>query len=644
MAAMSAVRYWCVLFSVVLAAFSLSIDAAQAKKKKDKNPNSKYPQGVIVQADEVFSITVQVASGKKKNKSYTVYCKDDAGGMVANRGGNLIFSTFPKLIKFYKKKGSKGRPKVELYNKLKKASGPGCKKPDFLSLERYTGPFGPEQARILWDRFAFGGSPQDIAQSVQAGLDGTINRLMTVISEPQLDIDEAELRCDGLLADHENNRNCDPEDFNDVYFPGVRYALVHRFRHTANPYFHKLWMFLHDERITASSSAVGGCDAHALIPYVEYLKRAAFSGDYAQAIMDATNDHVFHLAYLDGDSNWGGLGNTPNENMAREILELVTIGPLNLDGQPNYGDYDIAQVALALTGHTIESYYLNEQWVCLSGFSEGLHAQGPKVVFSGTPQQSIVYNKFDLVNALKQHPRLAEHLAEDIWKEFIGPFHTPSAIRELAAIIRNAGYNLHTAMGRVMASRAVFAARNRKALIKHPVDALIGFLRTTQLPFDYWDMDHQLEHLSQRPLRPSTVFGWNEKALAGEQYVLEWRNVILEMMTTGDWYFEEEDFDLHARFVAPVQNDPHPSRALIDRIAGELNVTLTQAQRDHLDVYMNFERRECWGPGDDHPDCVAGNTHKLDREAFDPHPDGEWNYKLRGLISIIAQLPEYRMK
>lgn len=640
---MGVVRRYFVYLLALIAVAGLPLQDADAAKKKKKRPGSKNPSGVVVQADEVFSVTIQIPLNKKKNKSVQISCRNNAGGAVATRNGTLYFSTFQQLIKFHNKKGKKGEAKAALYRKMSKAAGNACQKPDFLSLEPYNGPFNAEEAHIIWDRFAFGASPTEINESVANGLDWTISRLTNYLPEPQLDLEEADLRCDSWLFNEEPNRECDPEDLNDVSTGGVVFGIVHRMLHTSNPFFHKFFMWLHDERITAATSAASGCGEHYLIPHVEYLRSAARTGDYKQAIRDAVKDYVYNLSWLDGASNHAGLDDRPNENFAREFLELLTVGPTGLNGVPNYGDYDIAQAALAFSGNDIVDSEINGHDVCLGSFVPHLHAPGPKVIFAATPYETVVYNEDDMIAAVLQHPRLAEHLAEDLWKEFIGPLYTSTAIRELAAVIVQNNYNLLPVMRRIMKSRAMFAARNRKALIKHPVDLMIGFMRTTKMPYDYRFVSERLGWLGQQLMRPSTVFGWNERTLAGEQFVLDWRNIIRDMVDK-EWFFEEEEYELHPNFVAAIQNQPFPSRALIAHLASMFGIPLNAAQVETLNNYMNFYREWCHEE-DEHPECVAGSTHKLVPDAWDPHPLAEdGNYKLKGLMIILTQLPGYRMK
>lgn len=652
-------RNFFLCFCTLIFSLALLVEPADAaKKRKKRNKKTKTP---CVQVDEataaaLFSADVTLANKKKKKKNkkkspktlkVSVQCMDTTPGLTrTNKKGQLQFCPYNKLAKQYrKKKGARNKNKAKQYKQLAKKGPTQCKRPPFADLRAYTGNFGPAEARTLLERFAFGASDAEVQRAVAEGLNATVNRLMTFTPEPWLDAEENELRCDGRLSSDENNEECNPDNPNDVYFPGVRYGIYYRLLYTQNPFHHKLWFFLHDERITASSAALGSCERHALVPYVEYLRYAATSGDYIHPLRRANSDLLMHLNWLDGRDNHAGLLERPNENYAREFWELMTVGPTALDGSPVYGDRDVSQAALAFSGNHVEGFEVDDEyWVCLGSFSGGLHDPSVKTVFAGTPFQANVFGAEDLLQATLRHDRTAEHLAEDMWKEFIGPNRTPTTIRQLAHTIRSNNYNLLPAFRELMRSRALYAAENRKALIKHPLELLIGFLRMTKLPIPYDDIDDILEDMGQRPLLPATVFGWDDQRLAGESFVLEWRNAVLWMLNWSIDSLEEEGFSFYDRFLQGIEGAPFQSSALVDRMSAEFGVPINGTQRAHLVQYLDYNRKKC-GSKDSHPDCEAGGTHKLVRDVFDAHPEADEDFlKTRGIIVLMAMSPDYRVK
>ncbi len=611
---------------ICLVLSNVSISLAQAAAKKTSN------RPVLVQQNDVFNVNVSVKSGKK-NKRVAITCLERTPGEVKQTAKGLSFTSFSKAMAALKTKGRASSAKFALYKALQKAGVKACVKPAFLSLSRYKGAFGEDEARMLFDRFAFGASPERIAQAVSDGLERTVNALTTYAPEPVLDAVELSLRCDGRLPNDPDKETC--EGPNDLYMPGVRFGLYYRYWYSQNPLFEKLFQFVHDERLAASTNALDWCERYAVAQHIDMIRRLTRGGSYKEFMREWNSDLMGNLEYLDGASN---RGDNPNENYAREFWELGTVGPTDLNGNPVYNDNDIAQAALAMSGWKV--IYDQPTQTCVRTYSPDLHAPGPKTVFQGSPYQAVVYNSDDLLEATFRHPRVAESLAEDLWAEFIGPNPTSKAIQDLAATIRSNNYNLLATIKTLMTSQALYAPQARKSLIKHPVDLLFGFLRTTGVPLtwqSYWFFEDRLDHLGEVPLLPPTIFGWNPKRLAGEAYVLEWRNTVNQLVLQDSDDMREKGFDFKQRFLSGLPGNQTPSLAVIDRMSRWMGMNLTGDQKAVLDQYMNYSRVNCYS------NC-NGQPTKVVREVFDGALDGDGEFKLRGLLDLMATSNEYRMK
>lgn len=585
-----------------------------------------------------------------RSRTVNIYCRGLTGGELTARRvkGKRIhyFSSFAQIIKgFRRQRPSQSRN--DLVRALAKAAPAACRKamipptPDELSLAPYAGSFGREEARILLDRFAFGGSPELLAQAPGMGIGRFVDSLTTLVPEKQwVENIVADYRCDGYPSGDSRNRPCEPGNPNDVSMSGVRYGTYARMWYSANPFFEKLFLFLHDERMAVSHDALGWNERHAIGRHLDMLRRASRSGNYKQFMKEWNDDFLGHLRWLDGGIN---RGDNPNENYAREFWELGTVGPTDRNGRPVYSDADVFQAALAFSGWSIRQFEQNGFYVNYGAFVPALHAPGPKVIFAGTPHQATVYDADDMLEATFRHPRTAEHLAEDIWKEFINPYANTAAIQALAQVIRDNNYNLIPVFRTIMRSKAMFAAKSRKSLVKHPADLVFGFLRQTKIPTDYWTIDDVLRRLGQQPLNAPTVFGWDERQLAGEAYVLEWRNAVLRFTSRSNSDWLEQGFDCSQRFFSGIPTSLQASTALSQRFGDMLGVPLTQKQLQHLVQYLDYDYQIC-----SNPSYCDGKNFRITRRVFDPNPESDESkggcYKARGVLTILAALPEYRMK
>lgn len=630
------------VFTSILALFTAA-DSAHAAKK------NRAPKGTIVSSFDLFNVQASVP-GKKKKARLT--CYNSAAGVKKTTPAGIKFTSYSAKLKFLKRQGKSDTASFRKMTALNKAGRKACKNPDFLSLDPYKGAFGAAEARTLYNRFAFAATLSELDAAVAAGLNPTVAKLSTAVSEPSWDAYEKDLQCDGEIqtnfdgTPNDDNELCDPQDPNDLYDGGIRYGLQSKFWYSRNPFFYKLLFFLHDERMATSHRVLGGEERYALLRHLNVLKQGAFSGNYRQFMRDWNNDYFGHIRWLDGGSNNGA---SPNENYAREFWELGTVGPNNLDGTPVYSNLDIAQSALAFSGWTTiyNNYYnsLGEQRTWRIGaYAYDRHAPGPKTIFAGTPHQAVVDDADDVLAATFAHPRTAEHLAEDIWHEFINPESKPQAIRALASLIRRHDYNLIPVMQTLMRSKALYAAQNRNSLIKHPVDLVFGFLRQSGYPiWNYWSLDNMLERLGERPLYAPTVFGWDETRLAGEAYVLEWRNAALDLVAWWKDDLTDRGFDMYDQFLTGLPAGVTASQGTIARLAKTFGVTLSATQTQALDNYMNYWANYCNYPQQASQGCQA-DGFRYDRDLFDAHPQGDYHTKLQGVIAIMLMLPEYRLK
>ncbi len=219
------------------------------------------------------------------------------------------------------------------------------------------------------------------------------------------------------------------------------------------------------------------------------LFRAEAGGSFARLLQASLADPVL-LRYLDAHRNVKG---RPNENLARELLELFTLG------EGHYAEADIREIARALTGLGIDRA---SDW----GFRyfPGNHDPGTKRFLGASGGDAA-----DVVRVLLAHERSAAFLASKLWLEFGAPEPEPVAEAAIAAALRGSGHELRPALRALFLSDAFWSARNRGALVKSPAVLLAGAHRELGLPVV--DLDALPVHgrrLGQDLFEPPNVKGW----------------------------------------------------------------------------------------------------------------------------------------
>lgn len=271
--------------------------------------------------------------------------------------------------------------------------------------------------------------------------------------------------------------------------------------------------------------------------YEREVIRNGLNGRFADLLTGVVR-HPAMLAYLDqagaiGPDSPVGLRRDRglNENLAREILELHTLG---VDG--GYTQTDVEEFAKALTGWTVttgrgrgpRSANPAGQFV----FVDAIHQPGTRTVLGRRYRQDGAEQAQAILNDVARHPATARHIATKLASHFIADTPPQSAIDALERVyLDNDGHlpSLHTAL--VMLDEPWSP---QPAKFKTPEEFLISTLRATNAPEDLLQRNQlrrAFRALGQTPLRAPGPDGWpdNASAWAGPDAVLkrlEWANAV----------------------------------------------------------------------------------------------------------------------
>jgi uncharacterized protein (DUF1800 family) len=261
---------------------------------------------------------------------------------------------------------------------------------------------------------------------------------------------------------------------------------------TTSPFTERMVLFWHNH-FTSSVQKVKYVPA--LMRQNELFRREA-AGNYARLLRDVARDPAM-LMYLDGASSRKG---QPNENFARELLELFTVG----EGQ--YGEQDIKEAARAFTGWSVDR-------------QTGAHRVYPALHDDGSKTFLGRSGNFDgehILAAVLAHPRTAERLVEKLWREFVSPQPDTAEVKRLAALLRQNDYEMKPLLQALFLSPAFNDPKNRGTLFKSPVEMTIGTLRLLQIPVDdTLRLVRAGRALGQDIFDPPNVKGWS----GGEKWI-----------------------------------------------------------------------------------------------------------------------------
>ena len=244
----------------------------------------------------------------------------------------------------------------------------------------------------------------------------------------------------------------------------------------------------------------------------ETLRRYG-TGDFAVFAKAMVRDPAL-IIWLDGQRNTRG---APNENLARELMELFTLGV------GNYTEDDVKAGAKALTGWQVDR--ANSQAV----FNPRRHEPGQFTIL-GAPTA----DADSFVDILVRQPAHAVFLASRLWFRFASGEPIPAATRDRLVGAYRAGRQV-TALAQALFTDPAFAGTTGH-LVKQPVEWAVGALRQLRIrPGALTDTERRqllggLDGLDQVPFRPPSVGGWPSGAAWLNTSSVQWRLRLAEFL------------------------------------------------------------------------------------------------------------------
>lgn len=194
------------------------------------------------------------------------------------------------------------------------------------------------------------------------------------------------------------------------------------------------------------------------------------------------------LKYLNGRQN---RKSSPNENFARELMELFTLG------EGHYSEYDIREAARAFTGY---SHDFKGNFI----FRRAQHDKGQKYVLG----ESGYFQGDDIIDVILKRPQCAKFLCTKLFTYFVNPIPNSAHINEMVRVFSK-DFEISTLMRFLFMQDWFYAEENRGVKIKSPADLLASAYRKWPFKFD----DHRSyikvqKLLGQELLNPPNVAGW----------------------------------------------------------------------------------------------------------------------------------------
>ncbi|HEY9773815.1 MAG TPA: DUF1800 domain-containing protein [Planktothrix sp.] len=431
----------------------------------------------------------------------------------------------------------------------------------------------------LLRRAAFGATPEELKRYKSMGYNRTLKELLhpEKVKDKQLD---------QMLAD---------QNFDFTSIEDLKHWWLYRMIYTKRPLQEKMTLFWHGHFAT-SNKKVGNS-------YAMYMQNVLFRqngmGNFRDLLLETSKDPAM-IVWLDNNSNNKG---KPNENYAREIMELFALGI------GNYSEQDIKEGARAFTGWQTKpnGFY----------FNPGQHDYGSKKFLGRTGN----LNGDDVVEILSEQPACPKFISMKLCKFFASDNPSKTLVSDVAATYTGDGDNIRNMLTTLFQHDEFKSKACYHAKIKSPVELVVGTIKSLQVQKLDNDLPNSMGRMGQTLLEPPNVKGWD----GGPAWIST--NTMMERFNFAT-KITQAKFDALETFVKPAelveQQQLQDPDQMVDYFLNILtDGDVPEQARLELRAYMTVSPK-----GDQV--VLLSNDKVLDQ-------------KLRGLVHLIMTLPTYQL-
>ncbi|MFT4533970.1 MAG: hypothetical protein ACJA1A_003762 [Saprospiraceae bacterium] len=402
------------------------------------------------------------------------------------------------------------------------------------TLAPYSGEWTRDTAAHLLRRSTFGPTTQGIKDAEINGLDLTVSALLADSPLPPLPInfnnqdDPSTPIGDTWVGKPNDPTNQNLNTTRNISLNGWQIGL---FNEGGVSITEKLVLFWHNHFVT-SAIVLAAYNFH----YLDILRRNA-TGNFRTLAEEITISPSM-LLYLNGNEN---TREAPNENYARELLELFTIGKGDTAGPGDYTNYtedDVVALAKSLTGWRSR----NIDGVPESAFLPFRHDSSDKQLsnrFGNVVIQDGGENEYkDVIDIILQQEETARYICKRLYIWFVGSNIDSNVesdvIEPMAALMRDNNYEVKPAIAALLKSEHFYDVSIRGCMLNHPIDFFFKMFNTFEVAtpdeilskYRVWvNIYRRLLNMDMVVLSHPSVAGW-KAFYQGPQYYDVWANSV----------------------------------------------------------------------------------------------------------------------
>jgi uncharacterized protein (DUF1800 family) len=369
-------------------------------------------------------------------------------------------------------------------------------------------PWDRRAAAHLYRRAGFAATPAQLNAAIKLDPLQLIHQLVNGRSEDQDFLQLMQAMVDSMIATG-NADNLAP-------------AWLYRMAETEDQVREKVTLFWHGHFATGAEKV----EDPVLMQAQNDMLRSHALGSFRSMVQGISRDAAM-LVYLDSVSN---RKTHPNENYARELMELFCLG----EGQ--YTETDIRELARCFTGWEIK----NRQF----RFNRYQHDFGSKTILGATEE----FSGEQAIDLVLSQPAAAEFLVTKMVRFFL--FDEPRAprplIEPLIKQLRDDDFQLAGTIERMLSSNIFFSPLARARKIRSPVELVVGLLRCLEISTDMNALAEDIRDIGQGLYYPPNVKGWDGgRSWINSSTLLGRANLVFRLLENEKTRFATQSLQQH---------------------------------------------------------------------------------------------------
>ncbi|MEK0424802.1 MAG: hypothetical protein RJB11_893 [Planctomycetota bacterium] len=344
-------------------------------------------------------------------------------------------------------------------------------------------------------RGGFGAKPSEVKELVELGPAKTIDRILGKSNTQALEAFEQE--SSQIVSAIRSSGNIE----------SLAAWWLHRMIHTPSPLVEKITLFWHGHFATGADKVN---DIELMVQQNKLLREHAL-GDFRKMVHEVSKDPAM-LLYLDSASN---RKTHPNENYARELMELFCLG------EGNYTEQDVQQLARCFTGWEIRRKSFR--------FNPYQHDSGMKTLLD---RQGIESGE-EAIDAVLAHRSMPTFIAGKLVRFFVCDEPNPTAefLEPLAEVFRKSDFRIEPLVRTILSSKLMLSDWSVGKKVRSPIDFMVESIRSLQVTTNLDRLAKGLDGIGQALFNPPNVKGWDGgRAWINSSTLIGRSNLIVDLL------------------------------------------------------------------------------------------------------------------